>query len=52
MEAKKIREKEDISQNIRSSEAISRENETDLYMAKQKFVPWNEPDVLKFDSFN
>ena len=47
MEAKKIREKEDISQNIRSSEAISREYETDLYMAKEKFIPWNEPDVLK-----
>ena len=47
MEAKKYREKEDISQNIQSSEAISREYETDIYMAKQKSVPWNEPDILK-----
>ena len=47
MEAKNIREKEDISQNIRSPEAISREYETEIYMAKQKFVPWNEPDILK-----
>lgn len=47
MEAKKIKEKENSPQNIQSSEAMARKCKIDLYPAKHKFVPWNEPNIVK-----